>query len=316
MWLFDLVPCAAFETPGSRARMAKRVACTACAIAVSVVLAGCAGSSESGDHPNVVRIEASEQSPANTAPASASAQNSGEAPAASQNSAELPVSDIALSSAASAPSASAASSASSEDNKEQAKKLFKKLGIKQDFRKEFVHGDKPAKYQKYIVLHDTEGDGSAEGVIDYWDGSDAGVAAHFVVNKDGSIVQCVKLDKITHHAGFGDTGHNKKYGVEDESRDDKEGTVEIGSDFADYGMNSYSIGIEMVHVGGSGDYPKKQLEALDGLIAYIDTYYGKESKIIDHKAWRSGNSDTSEEFADYLKNYQDHRSHKKASSKS
>ena len=74
-------------------------------------------------------------------------------------------------------------------------------------------------------------------------------------------------------------------------------------------MNSYSIGIEMVHVGGSGDYPEAQLEALDGLIAYIDTYYGFESEIIDHKAWRTGNSDTSPEFAEYLANYQDHRTH-------
>ena len=187
--------------------------------------------------------------------------------------------------------------------------MFKKLKIKEDYRKSFVHGDKGPKYQKYIVLHDTEGDGDAQGVIDYWDGADNGVAAHFVVNKDGSIMQCVPLDKIAHHAGFGDTGHNEKYGVEDESRDDKVGTTEIGEWASDYGMNSYSIGIEMVHVGGEGDYPEKQLKAVDGLIAYIDAYYGKESEIIDHKAWRTGNSDTSEEFADYLENYQDHRTH-------
>ena len=161
----------------------------------------------------------------------------------------------------------------------------------------------------HIVLHDTEGEGSASSVVEYWDGNGAGVAAHFVINKDGSIVQCVPLDSITHHAGFGDTGHNEAYGVEDESRDDKEGTTSIGSSFADYGMNSYSIGIEMVHVGGSGDYPEAQLEALDGLIAYIDAYYGFESEIIDHKAWRTGNSDTSPEFAEYLANYQDHRTH-------
>ena len=42
----------------------------------------------------------------------------------------------------------------------------------------------------------------------------------------------------------------------------------------------------MVHVGGSGDYPQAQLEALDSLIAYIDTHYGFESEIIYQKAWR------------------------------
>lgn len=198
---------------------------------------------------------------------------------------------------------------SKEDTAADAEALRAELDITEDYRDSFVHGEKGSEYQKYIVLHDTEGDGDASSVIDYWDGNGAGVAAHFVVNKDGSIVQCVPLDSITHHAGFGDTGHNEKYGVEDESRDDKEGTTSIGSDFADYGMNSYSVGIEMVHVGGSGDYPQAQLEALDGLIAYIDAYYGFESTIIDHKAWRSGNSDTSAEFAEYFENYKDHRTH-------
>lgn len=186
---------------------------------------------------------------------------------------------------------------------------LEKLDLTKDIRASFDHGEKGAEFQKYIVLHDTEGEGSASGVVDWWDSNGQGVAAHFVINKDGSIVQCVDLDRITHHAGFGDTGHNEKYGTTDESRDDKVGTQPIGSWASDYGMNSYSVGIEMVHVGGSGDYPAAQLEALDNLIAYIDAYYGFESQIIDHKAWRSGNSDTSKEFAGYLANYQDHRTH-------
>ena len=181
------------------------------------------------------------------------------------------------------------------------------LQLSEDYRDSFVHGEKGADYQKYIVLHDTEGDGPAEGVIDGWDASGAGVASHFIVNKDGTIVQCVPLDKIAHHAGYGDTGHNEAFGVTDESRDDMVGTVSIGPDHADYGMNSYSVGIEMVHAGGG--YPEAQLEALDALIAYIDAYYGFESTIIDHKAWRLGNSDTSPEFSNYLYNYQDHRTH-------
>lgn len=188
--------------------------------------------------------------------------------------------------------------------------LRAELTITEDYRASFNHGDKGAPFQKYIVLHDTEGEGSAAGVVDYWDRNGSGVAAHFVINKDGSIVQCVPLDAIAHHAGYGDTGNNEAYGVEDESRDDKDGTTEpYSSSVSDYGMNSYSIGIEMVHVGGSGDYPEAQLEALDGLIAYIDAYYGMESTIIDHKAWRMGNSDTSEEFAPYYANYRDHRTH-------
>ncbi len=184
-----------------------------------------------------------------------------------------------------------------------------KLRLTEDYRPSFVHGDKPAAFQKYIVLHDTEGDGDGLGVVEYWDGNGAGVAAHFVVNKDGSIVQCVPLDKITHHAGFGDTGHNELFGIVEDGRDDMVGTVPIGDWASDYGMNAWSIGIEMVHVGDGGDYPPEQLDALDALIAYIDAYYGFESQIIDHKAWRIGNSDTSPEFEPYLANYQAHRTH-------
>lgn len=183
------------------------------------------------------------------------------------------------------------------------------LALTEDYRASFSHGPKPAECQKYIVLHDTEGAADATSVISWWDASGNGVAAHFVVNKDGTITQCVALDEIAHHAGFGDTGHNAAFGVEDESRDDKVGTMPIGSWASDYGMNSYSIGIEMVHVGGEGAYPEEQLAALDGLIAYIDAYYGFESEIIDHKAWRTGNSDTSPEFAEYFANYKEHRTY-------
>lgn len=191
-----------------------------------------------------------------------------------------------------------------------AEELYAQLNITEDYRDSFIHGEKGADYQKYIVLHDTESNSSAASVVDYWDGNGSGVAAHFIINKDGSIVQCVNMDTIAHHAGYGDTGHNEQYGVEDESRDDKVGTTPIGSWASDYGMNSYSIGIEMVHVGATDtDYPEAQLEALDNLIAYIDAYYGFESDIIDHKAWRTGNSDTSAEFATYLANYQQYRTH-------
>jgi N-acetyl-anhydromuramyl-L-alanine amidase AmpD len=76
-------------------------------------------------------------------------------------------------------------------------------------------------------------------------------------------------------------------------------------------MNSYSIGIEMCHVGGQ-DYPAAQLRAVDRLIAAIDrTYGGYAGKIIDHKTWRPGNSDTDANFAKYLKNYQKYRKHAK-----
>lgn len=190
-----------------------------------------------------------------------------------------------------------------------ADELRSRLDIAEDYRTEFDHGPKGAEHQRYIVLHDTEGEGTPESVVSWWASNGNLVAAHFVIGKDGHIVQCVPLDRIAHHSGYGDTGHNEAFGITEDGRDDMKGTTPIGSSFADYGMNAWSVGIELVHVGGSGDYPPEQLEALDGLIAYIDAYYGFESEITDHKAWRSGNSDTSPEFAGYLANYQDHRTH-------
>lgn len=62
-------------------------------------------------------------------------------------------------------------------------------------------------------------------------------------------------------------GHNSEYGVPEDGRDDKRGTTKAPSkSITDYGMNSYSIGIEIVHVGGQGAYPEAQLEAIDGLL--------------------------------------------------
>lgn len=193
------------------------------------------------------------------------------------------------------------------NNEPTAEDLRKNLNLTVSYRPSLSHGSKTAAYQKYIVLHDTEGTGSPQSVVDWWEGNGNLIAAQFVIGKDGSIVQCVPLDEIAHHAGYGNAGHNDKYGVVEDGRDDMRGTKAIG--LPDYGMNAWSIGIELVHNGDTTPYPEAQLEALDNLIAYIDAYYGFESTIIDHKAWRKGNSDTSSAFSTYLSNYQSTRTH-------
>lgn len=188
------------------------------------------------------------------------------------------------------------------------------LGAKKINHEVFNHGTKPKENQKYIMLHDTEIDASPENIVSSWANSGSGTAAHFVVGRDGTIVQAVELDVITHHAGFGGPGNfDSKYGVGSNNRqgtgDDLKGQVTKGYEgYTSYGMNSYSIGIEMVHVGGQ-DYPEAQLNAVDKVIAYIDTYYGKQSTIIDHKDWRPSNSDTDSKFATYLDNYKSTRHH-------
>jgi hypothetical protein len=195
-----------------------------------------------------------------------------------------------------------------------AEQLRAELGIAEDIRPSLDHGPKPAVNQRYIVLHDTEGSAGPEEVISWWDGNGNLVAAHFAIGKDGHIAQCVPIDRIAHHAGYGDVGHNELYGISEDGRDDMLGSVAIGSSYPDYAMNAWSIGIELVHVGGEGPYPAEQLAALDQLIAYLDAAFadapsGNAGSIVDHKAWRSGNSDTSWEFAPYLASYQQRRSH-------
>ena len=195
-----------------------------------------------------------------------------------------------------------------------ADKYRDQYGIITDMRANLDHGDKPAQYQKYIMIHDTEGNSHPANIISWWASNGNFVAAHFIIGKDGSIWQCVPVNRIAHHAGYGNIGKNELYGIYEDGRDDMRGTQSIGWAHPDYAMNAWSIGIELVHVGGEGSYPKEQLLALDKLIAYLDLVYtdspyGNAGIIIDHKDWRSSNSDTSPEFAGYLQNYKTKRTH-------
>ena len=198
-------------------------------------------------------------------------------------------------------------------------KPLKESQIKKMWYQPFIHGTKKAGQQKYIVLHDTEGYAGPEDIVSGWKYDNGGtVAAHFVVGRDGRVVQTAMMKRILHHAGwggYGDYGNfDAKFGVGKNNGkgtgDDMKGTVPWAG-YTSYGMNSYSIGIEMCHVGGQ-DYPAAQLRAVDRLIAYIDkSYGGYGGKIIDHKTWRPGNSDTDVNFSKYLKSYQKYRRHAK-----
>ncbi len=200
-----------------------------------------------------------------------------------------------------------------------ADELWRELGVVEDFRDAFVHGEKGPASQRYVVLHDTDGACDGAAVVDGWEADGRGVAAHFVIDTDGTVTQCVPLDAIAHHAGYGDTGHDELFDVPEDGRDDAgpgagDDSQPLGPDYADYGMNAHSIGVELVHVGDPGEeYPETQLVALDGLIAYLDARYRElgcaPSEIIDHKMWRTTNPDTSPEFADYLASYRATRVH-------
>lgn len=203
---------------------------------------------------------------------------------------------------------------------EEAAALRKALNIQNAEYQSFIHGEKGADYQKYIVLHDTEEELDPTGTVGLWLGKNSQkVATHFVIGRDGSVVQCVSLDKIAHHCGWGNTGHNKKFGVPEDGRDDGPSSSPSSKVNTDYGMCGWSVGIELCHVSNrkgyiqETDYPEAQLQALDRVIAYIDAYFGFESDIIVHKEWRTSNSDTSKEFQPYLEQYRKSRTHGKRS---
>lgn len=169
-------------------------------------------------------------------------------------------------------------------------------------RDNFCHGPLPADKIRYIVLHDTEsGTDNAEAIANSWGGGH--IASHFIVDKQGRVIQCVPIDCIAHHAGNADYGSNDRYEIWAE-RDDEIGRTGSG----DYAMNAWSIGIEMVHEHNDGPYPEAQLEAVDRLIAAIDHATGCEPRIIDHKAWAgSRKQDVSDNFP--LVAYQHTRRH-------
>lgn len=178
-----------------------------------------------------------------------------------------------------------------------------------ELREQLAHGEKDASHTRWIVLHDTGDTATAEQVIDGWTADAAREAAHFVINKDGTIWQCVSLDQIAHHAGYGDEGAGEAFAVPEDGRDDMRGRVAVEGN-ADCGMDAWSVGIALVHAAGEeGGYPEEQLTALDNLIAYIDSYYGFACPITVERAWNSSVADTAKEFDPFLANYQDHRTH-------
>lgn len=104
---------------------------------------------------------------------------------------------------------------------------------------------------------------------------------HFIVDRDGTIAQCVDIGNIARHAGASRIdGANAKFGVTQERDDEKD--VDTS---ADHAMDACSVGIALVHDQGDGDYPNSQLNSLDRLIAYIDEWLGMQPNVITQEEW-------------------------------
>ena len=111
-----------------------------------------------------------------------------------------------------------------------------------------------------IVLHHTASGGTAQDVAHYFQNPSSQVSSHYIVGKDGVIVQSVPDGKKAWHAG---TSTFK-------GRDN---------------VNDFSMGIEIVNRGDSKDpWPEKQYEAVADLVAYLmKTYNVPMERITGHR---------------------------------
>jgi N-acetyl-anhydromuramyl-L-alanine amidase AmpD len=122
-------------------------------------------------------------------------------------------------------------------------------------------GDRPAHTKiDTIVLHHTATGGTAQDTARFFHNPAVQVSSHYVVGKDGTIVQCVADGKRAWHAGSSDF-----HGRED--------------------VNDFSLGIEIVNRGDNKDpYTDKQYNALADLVAWMmQKYKIPMDRITGHK---------------------------------
>lgn len=94
-----------------------------------------------------------------------------------------------------------------------------------------------------IVLHDTGGK-TAQGTLAWFNNPRSLVSSHYLIEKDGTIYQCVPDEEKAWHAG-----RSELFGVPD--------------------VNEFSIGIELVDDDDENVYPEDQMRALVELCAEL-----------------------------------------------
>lgn len=109
-----------------------------------------------------------------------------------------------------------------------------------------------------VVLHSTV-EPTTEGTINIFLNPASQVSAHFVVGRDGRVVQMVPLEKRAWHAGVS--------------------TLDGQGD-----LNNYSVGIEMVNLNdGKDPYPDAQVQAVAGIIRFLRAHYTiTDDHIVSH----------------------------------
>ncbi len=109
----------------------------------------------------------------------------------------------------------------------------------------------------YVMIHHTAQDSLGQTVKTFHSAR-AGVSSHYVIGRDGKIVQMVNDLYRGHHAGAGKWGN-------------------------DTDLNSSSIGIELDNNGLTDPWPDVQIEALINLLQYLkDSYKIPQANFIGH----------------------------------
>ncbi len=109
----------------------------------------------------------------------------------------------------------------------------------------------------YVMIHHTAQQ-STEQTIKTFHNQKVGVSSHYVIGRDGKIVQMVNDFYRAHHAGAGKWGN-------------------------DTDLNSSSIGIELDNNGTTDPWPEVQIKALIHLLSYLkDTYKIPQANFIGH----------------------------------
>lgn len=109
----------------------------------------------------------------------------------------------------------------------------------------------------YVILHHTA-QNSTEQTIRTFHNAKVGVSAHYVIGRDGKVIQMVNDLYRAHHAGVSKWGN-------------------------DTDLNSSSIGIELDNNGTTDFWPEVQIDALIGLLHTLkETYKIPQANFIGH----------------------------------
>lgn len=130
---------------------------------------------------------------------------------------------------------------------------------------------------RYIVIHNTANDASAENEIKYMQSNAKETSYHFAVD-DKEIIQAVPLDRNAWHAGDGANGKGNRYGIAIEICYSKSGgtrfieAVNRSAELVAYLLKKYGWGIDRVtkHQDYSGKYCPHRILDEYGWTNYIN----------------------------------------------